>query len=235
MRRRLCIDCQECAARTHGIFKGLQEPHLSELLQAKSTELYSSGSTIFQEGNRPFGLYAVQKGKIKIFKRNPDGKEQIIRLAKDGDLLGYRSVISDEYYNASASCLEDSAVCFIPKNVFLDLVRKDPSVSREMLLLLTDALKQAEERIKNMAQKSLRSRLAYTLLLLNELFGTKESQPLIDVRLTREELANLIGSALVCAIRILSEFRKEGIVETEDRKLRILDLNRVNQIAFAAH
>ena len=152
------------------------------------------------------------------------GKEQIVRMAAPGDVLGYRAILSGERYSASATALEDSNVCFVPKELFLSIVRKDGELSMDMMRLLSEDLRRAESTITHLAQKSVRERTAEALLFLKETYGLADDGETLNVSLSREELSNLVGTATETVVRFLKEFKDSGIVKLEGKKILLADV-----------
>src|SRR4030095_2811295 len=214
--------CDKCHSRLDNVFCSLTNSQMSEMSSEKSCSIYKKGQVIFNEGNRPGGMYCVNKGKIKIFQTGEEGKEQILRLAKEGDILGYRSLISGEAYSASASVMEDAVVCFIPKSTFFGLLQSNAELSSKMMQLLSHDLKEAETRLTGLAQKPVRERMAEVLLMLNEFYGTDEDGS-IKAAVSREDIANIVGTATETAIRILSDFKSEKLIELKGKKIKIIN------------
>lgn len=224
IRRKIDIpSCEDCASRLCSIFNDLPEDELGKINHSKGGNLYKRGQNIFYEGTRPSGLYCINFGKVKIYKIDQSGKEQIVRLAKAGDVLGYRSLISGELYSSFAAPLEDSLICFIPRSVFFSLLQTNANLSMKIMKILSQDLKSAENRIANMAQKPVRERLAEALLILREFYGLEDDEATLGVALTREDLANVVGTATETVIRLLSEFREDKIIALKGRKIKILD------------
>jgi len=215
--------CVACQSRLTNVFCTLTDEQLVSLSVEKSCNIYKKGQLVFFEGNRPTGLYCVNKGKVKVFQIGMEGKEQIIRLAKDGDILGYRSLISGEMYTASASIIEDATICFLPKKSFFDLLQTNSELSTRMMKLLSNDLKTAEKRITALAQKPVRERMAETILMLKEFYGLDNEKLTIRANLSREDIANIVGTATETAIRILSEFRSEKIINLVGKKIQIIN------------
>ncbi|MFI5145320.1 MAG: Crp/Fnr family transcriptional regulator [Ignavibacteria bacterium] len=215
--------CDTCQSRLNNVFCTLTDQQLTELSVEKSCNLYRKGQLVFFEGNRPTGLFCVNKGKIKIYQIGIEGKEQIIRLAKDGDIIGYRSLISSETYTASAAVIEDAMICFLPRKTFFDLLQSNSELSTRMMKLLSHDLKAAEKRITGLAQKPVRERLAETLLMLSEFYGLDKDSFSIKAHLSRDDIANIVGTATETAIRILSEFRAEKIINLLGKKIQVLN------------
>ncbi|MES2774801.1 MAG: Crp/Fnr family transcriptional regulator [Bacteroidota bacterium] len=225
------INCEDCDKRADSVFCNTHPEMLTEMSDAKSCTVYKKGETIFREGCHPFGVFCIQEGKIKLAMQGEEGKEQILRMAKAGDVMGYRSLLVGERYNASATALEESHVCFIPKENFLKGVKTDANLSFEMMKLLSSQLKEAEVKITHLAQKPVRERLAETLLFLKETYGYEPGTNIISVQLSREEIANLVGTATETGIRLLSEFNKDKVIELTGKKIAILDTKELARIA----
>ena len=175
----------------------------------------------------PTGIYCLHSGKIKISKRGNDGKEQIVRFVLEGGLLGIRSLMGGRKYSASATTLEESVVCYIDQKTFFKLTTKYPHISQCVMTLICALLEEAEAKMTSLAQKPVRERLAEGLLILDELFngegGCKADEEKHALSLSREDLANLIGTATETVIRLLSDFKDEKFIEIEGRKVILLD------------
>ena len=192
---------------------------------------FRKGEIIFKKGTAPLGLFCINKGKVKLSITGEDGKEQIIRLANEGDLMGYRALLSGGMYHATALPLEPCELSFVSKQTFLEVLKKDSALSFEMMKLLSDDLKNAETQITHLAQKPVRERLAEAVLFLKQTYNFEEDLQTINVTLTREELANIVGTATETAIRLLSEFKQDGIIDLIGKKIKILDLSRLVKTA----
>jgi CRP/FNR family transcriptional regulator, polysaccharide utilization system transcription regulator len=225
------VHCANCDKRGDSIFCCMHGAALDEVSDSKTCSVYRKGQVLFNEGGHPFGVYCVNKGKIKVSIIGDEGKEQIVRLAKDGDVLGYRSMLASERYNATATALEDSQVCFIPKDVFLAALKNESNLSFEVMKLLSSQLKEAEIKLTHLAQKPVRERLAETLLFLKETYGFEPNSEVLSVQLSREEIANLVGTATETAIRLLSELNKERVIELVGKKIRITNLKALVRAA----
>jgi len=158
------------------------------------------------------------------------GNVVIVRLAKQGDLLGYRALLSNERYTATAEALEDTVLCFIPRNVFFELLRGNSDLMVAVTELLARDLRMAEGRLASLAQKAVPQRLAEVLLYLRELFGEDESGA-VKISMTRRELAELVGTAPETVIRLLSEFQRKKLIAVDHRAIRILDAAGLAHVA----
>ncbi len=212
--------CDECISHLGNVFCSLTGAQISEMDSEKNCSIYKRGQIIFNEGNKPAGVYCVNKGKIKLFQTGEEGKEQILRLVKEGDILGYRSLISGEVYSGTAAVMEDATVCFIPKRTFFDFLHTNSDLSTKMMQLLSHDLKEAEARLTGLAQKPVRERMAEVLMMLNEFYGT-DKEGSINAVISREDIANIVGTATETTIRILSDFKSEKLIELVGKKIRI--------------
>lgn len=214
------------------MFCDLHGIELAKLDKNKSCVMYKKGQTLFYEGTRPLGLYAVQSGKVKVFKVGSQGKEQIMRLSNPGDFLGYRALLGEEYYAASAEVLEDASVCFIPKDTFFNVLQGNTEFYRAVVKSLAHELGVVESKMTDLSQKSVRERLAGYLLMLKETYGMEGAESiLIDLAISREDLANMVGTATETVIRLLSEFKKDGLINFAGKKIQILDTKGLAKIA----
>ena len=222
--------CDSCPIRTQPLFRHLTEEELQEISLHKITETYKRGSIIYHEGNRMKGFFCVQKGIVKIYKTGFDGKQQIVRFAKQGDIIGYRSVISNEPACTTTEVLEDCLLCHIPAEILFRLVKNNGSFALELMKLTCKELGEANAYITDIAQKTAKERLAEILLQLQDDFGV-DFQNILRISLTREELSNIVGTATESVIRLLSEFRSAGMIELNGRKIKILDRPGLKHIA----
>lgn len=225
------VRCVDCDKRLKSVFCNLGNSDLNQLDNHKSCEILKKGQVIFQEGSRPQGIYCVYEGKVKVYKTGEDGKEQIIRLEKEGSLLGYRAILGNELYSATATALEECKVCFIPKSTFMAMLSENTAMSFEMMKLLSHDLRAAEERITTLAQKPVRERLAEVLLFIKETYGLEADGKTLNVVLTREELANIIGTATETLIRLLADFKHENLIELEGKRIRLANQPALLHIA----
>jgi CRP-like cAMP-binding protein len=231
-KQKLHVDCATCKSRPNSHFACLGPEELETVNEHKSCIVYKKGQTIFYEGTRPMGLFCIHSGKIKVFKMGSQGKEQIIYLAKPGDFLGYRALLSEEFYAASATVLEEAQICFVPKNDFFETLQRNPKLYTNMMKAVCHELGIMEDKIAMLAQKSVRERLATTLIMLKETYGMEgDGSVLIDIALSREDLANIVGTATETVIRLLSEFKQDGLIALDKKKIRVLDARGLVQVA----
>ncbi len=224
-------DCNNCISRQNSLLGCCRGAELEEVSTSKSCFTFKKGQVIFNEGTKPSGLYCVHSGKVKVAKMGSDGKEQIIRLAKPGDMIGYRALMADSNFSASAVALDDAVLCFIPKSQFMELISHNIDFSNGLMKLLSKALGEAEERVVQMAYKPVRERLAEALLLLQKTYqnnGNGEEQ--FTISISRDDLASIVGTAKETTIRLLSEFKDENIITTKGSSITILDPDKLYTI-----
>jgi CRP-like cAMP-binding protein len=223
--------CQNCPHRQHNQLHCCALSGTDTLGQDKTSQRYAAGQTIFGEGTRPAGLYCVHDGRIKITKSGGDGKEQIIRLVKGGDLLGYRALIAGSAHATSAVALSDCTVCLIPRHSFGQQLSTNPMFSSALMQLLATNLGDTAERMLHLAYKPVRERLAEALLLLlNTYRSVGDSKP-FTMAISREDLGALMGTTKETTTRMLTEFKHEGLLTTRGSAITILAPGQLREIA----
>ncbi len=221
--------CQDCINNGATIFRHLSDEELRDLDQVKGCTIVKRGTVLYQEGNRINGFYCVGRGIVKIFKTGVEGKEMIIRFAQSGDIFGYRSIISGENACSSAMVIEEAVLCHIPADFLLKTVNTNQPFSREIMNLACRELGDANNFITDIAQKTVRERLAEIILYLHNEFGV-DADEYLKISLTREEIANMIGTATESVIRLLSEFKADQLISLNGRKIKILDYSSLKRI-----
>ena len=218
----LSANCGTCASRDESIFCDLDLEQTSEISHLKISNTYKKGQTLFIQGNHPFGIYCINKGNIKLTKIGVDGKETIVRIVHSGDILGHRSLFTDDNYSATATAMEDTEVCFIDKKFILKVIKNNPCVALSLINKLSRDMGVAEKKLTSFHQKNVRERLAELILALKASHGVKIGDKWrIDLKLTREEMATMIGTANETVIRFMTEFKEAGIIEQEGKVLYI--------------
>lgn len=224
MKRNTLSTCSDCPSREQGIFCDVEFDEIEEISQHKITNVYKKGQTLFVQGNHPFGLYCISSGNIKLTKSGNDGKETILRIVHSGDILGHRSLFTEDNYSATATAMEDTVVCFIDKKFITAIMKKNPSIALNIINKLSRDMGSAEKKLTSLHQKNVRERLGELILSLKATHGVKEKDRWrIDLKLTREEMATMIGTANETLIRFMTEFKDAGIIEQEGKVLYIKD------------
>ncbi|NRT11922.1 CRP-like cAMP-binding protein [Flavobacterium sp. 14A] len=222
--------CEQCIVREFSSLKALKKDELLKIADCKTSFTIKKGDTIFSEGEQVNGIFCIKDGVCKLSKLSQNGKEQIIKLVTKGELLGQRSMISDEAVNLSAVALEDMEVCYIPKTDVMGFFDTNNEFSMNVMKNICGDLKESETHTISMAQKTVKERLAETLVYLESTFGKNEDGSL-HIQLTRDELAGMIGTATESCIRLLSDFKKLGLIDLSGKKITILELNKLKKLA----
>ncbi|RAK21683.1 CRP-like cAMP-binding protein [Flavobacterium aquaticum] len=221
--------CEQCIVRQFSSLKALNKDELLRMAECKTSYTIKKGEPIFEEGEVTNGIYCIKDGVCKLSKLSDNGKDQIVKLVKPGELLGQRSMISDEPANLSAVALEDMEVCFIPRSEVMQFFTQNNQFSMNVMKTICEDLKGADDHMVNMAQKTVRQRLAETLIYLEDTFGKNEDGTL-RIQLSREELAGMIGTATESCIRLLSELNKSEYIELIGKKIKLLDKNKLKRL-----
>ncbi|TDE30399.1 MULTISPECIES: Crp/Fnr family transcriptional regulator [Flavobacterium] len=221
--------CEQCIVREFSSLKALTKNELVHLAECKTSRTIKKGEVIFEEGENVNGIFCIKDGVCKLTKLSPNGKDHIVKLVTKGELLGQRSMISDEPVNLSAVALEDMEVCFIPKSEVMSFFDKNNQFSMNVMKTICGDLKEADDLMVNLAQKNVKDRLAVTLLYLQDTFGKNEDNSL-KVQLSRDELASMIGTATESCIRLLSEFKKLGLIELSGKKIILKDISQLKKM-----
>lgn len=211
------ITCEQCSVRREGLFANLQSGEVAELNDHKACHFYRKHQAVFLEGSYPRGVYCVNRGKVKIYTLGDEGKEQIIHIAKEGEVIGFRAMFSGDPYKVSAATLEDANICFVSKDDFLGMIDTNTTLRNMIMRELSRELGERAQFITNLAQKSVRERLAFALLILKNVYGDE------PINLSREDMANFVGTATETLIRLLKDFKEEGLIEVQTRKLTVLN------------
>lgn len=221
--------CEQCIVREFNSLKALTKEELLRISGCKTSRFVKKGEVIFEEGETINGVYCIKDGICKLSKLSANGKDQIVKLVVKGDLLGQRSLVGDESANLSAVALNDMEVCFIPKREIMGDLQNNPKFTMDVLKNMAKDLKDSEDIIVNMAQKSVRERLADILIYIHNSFGV-DDDGYLSVVLSREDYANVVGTATESAIRILSQFKKESLISTKGKRIRLENIEGLRRI-----
>jgi CRP-like cAMP-binding protein len=222
--------CDQCIVRQLSSLKALTKDEVIKLANSKTTYTIKKGDSIFEEGEVTNGVFCVKDGVGKLSKLSANGKDQIIKLVKSGELLGQRSMISNEPANLSAKAVADMEVCFIPKSEIINFFNSNNQFSMSLMQSVCEDLKESENDKIALVQKTVKQRLAETLLYLHDSFGENADRTL-KVQLTREELAGMIGTATESCIRLLSDFNKLDLIELIGKKIVLKNVKALKKLA----
>lgn len=202
---------------------------LQHFASDRNTDYYKRKQIIYKEGNHPTRLYYVQKGKIKTLKTNDDGKELIMALFSEGDFLGYTALLEETVYKETAEAIEDSELAIIPKEEFEGLIHNNHEARHKFIKLLAKNITEKEEQLLGLAYNSLRKRVADALMTLQKKYH-KESTGNFSIHISREDLANIAGTATESLIRTLSDFKSEKLIEIKDGYIIISNEKKLSGI-----
>jgi len=222
--------CDQCIVRQLNSLKSLDKEELKRISACKTTRTIKKGEVIFEEGDHINGVFCISSGICKVSKMSSNGRDQIIHLVQKGDILGERSLINDEVANLKATAINDMEVCFIPREEIIKDLQKNSDFSMNVLRDLAASLKSADNVIVDMAQKTVKQRLAEMLINLEDKFG-HDLDHVLNINLSREDIANIIGTATESAIRLLSEFKKEGVISLKGKNISLKDIPELKKIA----
>ncbi len=225
--------CTDCATRKSSCFSVLDQKDVKLLDEKKETTVFSKGQNIFYSGRTPTGVFCLLSGKIKMSKLGTDGKEQIVRFVLPGRLLGIRAFLSNCTYASTATALEESVICYVPKDLFVSFQAKYSSITTCMLSTLSQLLQRAEEKMTSIAQKNVRERLAENLLELSNIFsfGNCGDDSINPITLKREDIANIVGTATETVVRLLHTFKDEELIVIEGRKIFVTDIEGLKSVS----
>ncbi|MBI5541200.1 MAG: Crp/Fnr family transcriptional regulator [Bacteroidia bacterium] len=220
-----------CIDNPTSIFGKLPKSQIDFLRQHHSCIGYKKNEIIYREGDKPTGLISLSEGKVKLFKEGVGGREQIVRLARPVGFIGYRALFAEENYLATAITLENSSVCVIEKDALFEVLNDNSELTMIILKSLATELGFSNSRCVTLTQKHVRGRLAESILVLKDTYGVEDDQKTIKAHLSREDLASLSNMTNSNAIRTLSTFAQEKVIEIDGRKIKILDLHQLEKIS----
>ena len=225
--------CAECGARTCSILKDADAEALNRLSFAKKSMVYLKGQCILREGLESHGLYFIHGGKVKVFKTNGHDKQVILRLAKAGEMIGYDNAFTGGPQEASAMALEDTRICYIDQDTFLQIAREYPDIAINLLKYFSRLLMQAEAQNMKMARLHVQAKVADALCTIHETFGVNVEDRCLNLQLSRQDLADLAGSTKEQVSKTLTEFKSQGLLEVRGKRIRILDFTALAEVAAA--
>lgn len=220
--------CDACQAREQCIFGDLPESQLDAFSQIRHYHSYKARQVLFHEGTPALGFHIACTGRVKISRADSNGREQILRIADPGDILGEEAILDSQPYGATAEALEECHTAFIKRPEFLAFIQSAPILGQRLLLHLCRTLVETQGRLARMGLGDARSRLAGTLLDLAQRYGKPATGGTdVDVTLSRAELAAMVGLSPETAMRLLSEFKDDGLVRLDGRRITVLGTERL--------
>lgn len=214
------------------ILEGLPKDDLALLNNNMVTHPYKKGEILFREGSYPTGIYYIKKGKAKKYKTDKEGKEQIFYVCREGELLGYHALISEEKYTDTSATIEESVISFIPKDDFLKAIQLSSVLTNRLLKCMSHEFGVLVNGLAVFAQRTVRERLALSLILLRDKYKkeNQENKP-VELDLSRDDLAKFVGTARETLVRLLRDFKEDGLIETNGRKIILKKPLEISKIA----
>ncbi|HXC06815.1 MAG TPA: Crp/Fnr family transcriptional regulator [Bacteroidia bacterium] len=223
------IECMDCTSLNCLVKRFSSQSQLQMISSYKNQNFYRKGDYIFREGNTMMGIHFIQSGGVKVVTTNINGREQVVRLAADGDILGHRVLGNDKYY-FNAIAVMDTHVCFIQTSAFKDVCTNNPEFAYNLILFYALELRRAELRVKYHAQMNIREKVAEAFVYINEVFGTNLKTRTLNIELSRKELADIAGTTPEQVTRQLSDFEEEKFVARKKREIQIMNLHGLENI-----
>lgn len=190
------------------------------LINDRDTNHYKRKEVIYSEGNHPHRLMYIQSGKVKTYKTNSDGKELTVGLFAEGDFLGYTALLEGTVYHETAEAIDDTEIAVIPAEEFDSLLHSSIEVTQKFIQLLAHNITEKEEQLLGLAYNSLRKRVADALITLQHKYQIDGVEK-FSIHISREDLANIAGTATESLIRTLSDFKSEKLIEIKDGNIII--------------
>jgi CRP/FNR family transcriptional regulator, dissimilatory nitrate respiration regulator len=209
------------------LFKGLPQEQIGELGRIAVTRSVNRGETIFSEGEDATGFYVAVRGRVKIFKVSPEGKEQILHIMGFQEPFGEVPVFSGGHFPASAQAIEEALLVFFPRLAFVELIKSDPSLAMNMLAVLSKRLRQFANLIEELSLKEVPGRLASYLIYLSERSGTGD---IVELDIPKTLLAHFLGTIPETISRTLARMTADGLIQVEGRRIRLVDRKRLEEL-----
>jgi len=223
------INCADCNNKACFVQQFCSPNWMNIISEAKNQLWYKKGQYIFREGDRIFGLYFIERGKVKIISTGLNNKEQIVRLAVAGHVIGHRGQ-GNETYPIGAVALEDTQVCFLDNEIVYEAFMNNPKFTFALMMFYSSELRKTEIRERHLAQMTIREKIADTLLYLKETFGISPADGSLNANLSRQELAEIAGTSVEQVIRELTDFENEKLINKEGRKIVLFNLDGLVKI-----
>lgn len=225
------INCFTCSSRLKSIFCDIKENDIYLVNKFKSRITYPKGNTLFHRDTYPTGLFVIEKGLVKIHLPAGKGHEQIVRIASDGDILGYRALLTKSVHNTTAEAIDETQVCFLSNELFDSLYENNKSIHKQIITLMAEGLQMTQQKLSSSSFKQVRARVAETLLSLREKFGLEKETKTINVVLSRQDLSSIAGMATETLIRNLIQLKEEEVIGFMGKKIKLLDTGKLQLIA----
>ena len=219
-----------CLEGPSSIFKGLNQEDKEAIAQRHTVVSIKKGGILFKEGEKTRGLVCLISGKVKIYKVGVGEREQILKMVKQQEFIGYRTLFSENRWSVSAKAIEESVICILDKRTLIKILKKNADLSLKLTKLLSEELWYLYNRVTSLTQKHVRGRLVESLFMLGDIYGFEEDGKTMQATLSREDIAHLSNMTTSNAIRTLSFLASEGAIEFKGKKIKILNRNNLKNI-----
>ena len=224
------FSCTTCNNKNCLIKKNFKNLTNTDFVQNKKTLKCKKGQQFIMEGSSVNGLFFILKGTVKVFRTGINGREQIVRFAKEGEIIGHRGFGTEEYYSIGAIALQDAFLCYFSKEHMQKALLENPKFSYDMMLFYANELNRSESKVKSISQMTVRERVIDTLLYINRKFG--DLRGFLNLPLSRKEYADYAGTTEEQVIRMFSALKKEGLITTKGKKIAINNIQSLkNEIS----
>jgi len=220
-----------CLDGATSIFRGLNQKDKEVIAENHTVVQFKRGSQIFKQGEKSRGLICLASGKVKVYKEGVGGRQQIVKMVRQNEFIGYKALFADQPWPVSATALEDSTICVLDKSSIVKILKKNADLALKFIRLISEELVTANNRTVSLSQKHIRGRIAESLILLRDTYGYEEDGITVDISLSREDIANLSNMTTSNAIRTLSIMAAEGIIRLKGRKISLLDPTLLEHIS----
>jgi CRP-like cAMP-binding protein len=220
----------DCDLHSCSLCRGCLKEWLPALNANRKTFDFKKGEQLFNEGDEVTGIYFLIAGKAKVHKKWEEDKELIVRFAGAGDILGHRGLGKQSTYPVSATAIEPVTACFIELEFFFATLKVNPGYTFTLLMFYAEELQESEKRMRNLAHMTVKGRIAYGLLKLKDRFGETE-EGLLNISLTRQDLASYAGTTYETAFRVMTELAREHVIAFVEKEIRILDEGALRAIS----
>ena len=231
--RKSDVHCMDCSNQLCFVQQFCSPTWLGIINECRNYSFFRKGEYIFHEGDRIFGLYFIQQGKVKVVSAGLNDRMHIVRLATDGHILGHRG-LGAETYPVGAVTLEDSWVCFLDNASINDAFINNPKFTYELMMFYSAELRKTQMRLRYLAHMTMREKIAECLLCLKKIFGENKEDGSLNVALSRQEIADLTGTNAEQVSRELTCFENEGLIAKDGKRIKLLDSNAIFEI-IACH
>ncbi|APY12621.1 transcriptional regulator [Seonamhaeicola sp. S2-3] len=221
------VSCDACTNTFCLVKKSLKVLETSDFLDEKNEIFCKKGQQFIIEGAPVNGLFFILQGKVKVFRTGINGKEQIVRFAKNGEIIGHRGFGTEEYYPIGAIALEDTALCYFSKESLQKGLRENSEFTYNLMLFYANELNRSESKVKSLSQMTVRERVVDTLLYINRKFGNLNG--FLNLPLSRKEYADYAGTSEEQVIRVFSALKKEGLISASGKKIGINDVELLSK------